>query len=416
MKVVLWITNIEMPDVAKHFGRSVVVGGWMHYAARLLAEREDIELHIAGMCTSIYDEIELNGIFYYGFKDFGDKVETKEEITRIITSVNPDIIHIWGTEYYHSLAALETADSMNKLNRAVVSLQGLVYYISKYHYNAFLPERISEGTTLRDLYRLDGIKKRRDLMAKAGKDEIQALSIARNCIGRTDWDYACVKLINRDINYYYCNEIMRENFYHGEWKYENCNKRSIFFSQANYPIKGFHIMLEAASIIKRNYPDFKIRVIGEEIPYSKISYLKDSSYRRCLRNLIDKYDLKENVTWLGCLTEKQMVDEYLKSNVFVCSSAIENSSNSVSEAMLLGVPVIASDVGGIKSMMKHEKEGIIYQSDAPYMLAYHVMRLFEDSDFAREIGENARRRALKDHDPEGNMNELISIYNKIMNL
>ncbi len=414
-KTVLWITNIEMPAAAGYFGRSVVVGGWMHHASKLLSNRDDVELHIASMCGSDYDEIQIGSVYYSGFRD-DDRKRTKETMREIIEMTNPDIIHIWGTEYYHSLAALEVSEEMGMLDRTVVSMQGLVHYISKYHYDSLLPEKVSTGQTLRDFYRSDSIRKRKDLMSKAGEDEVRALSIARNCIGRTDWDHACVKLINRDIRYFHCNEIMREGFYHNEWNYNGCQKHSVFFSQTNILLKGFHIMLEAAAIIKKRYPDFKIRVIGEEIPSSFISYLKDGSYRRYLRKLIDRYDLKENIEWLGPLSEEGMIEEFCRCNVFVCSSIIENSSNSVSEAMLLGVPVVASDVGGIKSMLEHEKEGILYQSDAPYMLAYNVMELFENSEHAKKLGRNARKRALKDHDPESNTKQLIDIYNKIMNI
>ena len=56
------------------------------------------------------------------------------------------------------------------------------------------------------------------------------------------------------------------------------------------------------------------------------------------------------------------------------------SPNSVGEAMILGTPVVSSDVGGVKNMLTHNEEGFLYQHDAPYMLAFYVMELFENKE------------------------------------
>jgi hypothetical protein len=85
--------------------------------------------------------------------------------------------------------------------------------------------------------------------AKRGKFEIEALKIAKHVIGRTDWDLACTKQINDNLNYYFCNETLRDSFYKSSWDIESCEKQSIFLSQCGYPIKGFHKFLEALKII-----------------------------------------------------------------------------------------------------------------------------------------------------------------------
>ena len=108
-----------------------------------------------------------------------------------------------------------------------------------------------------------------------------------------------------------------------------------------------------------------------------------------------------------------MCERYLKSHVFVSASSIENSSNSVAEAMLLGMPVIASAVGGIPDMLTDKKEGFLYQSDAPYMLAHYIMKLFDDDQISESCGQAARKRALYDHDQELNNQKLIEIYEKV---
>ena len=114
------------------------------------------------------------------------------------------------------------------------------------------------------------------------------------------------------------------------------------------------------------------------------------------------------------LNEKEMVDMYLRSNVFLCPSSIENSSNSLGEAMLLGVPCIASYVGGIPDLLKNKEEGFLYQHNDSMMLAYYIMQIFKDSQLAKTLSEKARLKASTTHSKEINTNTLISIYNKII--
>ena len=77
------------------------------------------------------------------------------------------------------------------------------------------------------------------------------------------------------IQYHKCNETLRECFYTGSWGYQQCEPYSIFVSQATYPIKGFHFLLEALPSILNVYPQTHVYVSGVDI----------TSTRRRLRTL-----------------------------------------------------------------------------------------------------------------------------------
>ncbi|MCI5602224.1 MAG: glycosyltransferase, partial [Clostridiales bacterium] len=130
--------------------------------------------------------------------------------------------------------------------------------------------------------------------------------------------------------------------------------------------------------------------------------------------LISEYGLEEKVTFTGSLTEQKMKECFLKSNVFVSPSTIENSPNSLGEAMLLGVPCISSDVGGVKNLLKHEEEGYVYQMDAPYMLAYYVKKIFAMGKQAETIGAKAKEHATNTHNRDQNLEVLLKIYEDII--
>ncbi len=95
------------------------------------------------------------------------------------------------------------------------------------------------------------------------------------------------------------------------------------------------------------------------------------------------------------------------------ASVIENSPNSVCEAMLLGMPVISSNVGGVADLLTHGLDGYLYQADAPYMLAYYIALFFNNSDMEEKMGRKAHEHALITHDKKENNNKLMQIYNEI---
>ena len=99
---------------------------------------------------------------------------------------------------------------------------------------------------------------------------------------------------------------------------------------------------------------------------SLLNRMKISAYGKYLQQLICRGNLEEKVVFLGRLSGEQMKEQYLKSNLFVCCSAIENSPNSLGEAMLLGVPCISADVGGISSVFEGGKDGFLYERVIKY--------------------------------------------------
>lgn len=81
--------------------------------------------------------------------------------------------------------------------------------------------------------------------------------------------------------------------------------------------------------------------------------------------------------------------------------------------MLLGVPCVAAHVGGVANLLKHESEGLLYQSTAPYMLAHYIMDLFAREEQAQTLGQAARAHARLTHDPQANLTRLVEIYQSI---
>lgn len=417
---ILWLTNVPLPEASLLMKESSTpFGGWLVNASADLADKTDVELTILFPNENVKKYISFKGkkINYIAFPSINIannySIKNNTDLLKILDEVKPDIVHIFGTEYVHSLAMVNVCNC--RCVKFVVSIQGLVS-ICAMHYMANIPARVQSRYSFRDLIKRENLKKRQEKFAKRGLFEIETIKKSRHIIGRTTWDKACTSQINPQAKYYFCNETLREEFYNHVWSFEHCDKYSIFTSQAAYPIKGVHYLLEAMPLILKKYPNTKLYIAGHNPTKSDtlIDRFKRTSYGFYIEELIRKNELRENVIFTGLLDEQKMCERYLKSNIFVCPSSIENSPNSLGEAMILGVPCIASNVGGIPDMLKHKEEGFVYQADAPYMLAYYICEIFKNRELAISFSEKARKHALQTHDKEKNTKQLTDIYNKII--
>lgn len=424
---ILWVCNVPIPVIAENIGVKVPnICGWLTGFVNQINQDDSIDLSICFPILGSKKVIDgkIGRIKYYsfaqpkllGFLPVEDQVHEsqlmRDHIRKIVDLVRPEILHIFGTEYPHSKVAAEIFDNPRK---TVVHIQGLTSYYWM-HFNSGIPYNQLKRFMISNIAR-GNLLKQSEKMRKRGLFETETLIKVGHVIGRTDWDEACCTQTNPSLAYHFCNESLRDAFYSCNWSIEECERYSIFMSQAATPIKGLHFMLRALPEIIRIYPNTHLYIAGNNIVnYGSIyAKLKFSVFAAYIKQLIQSNKLENYVTFTGSLSEEQMKERFLKSNVFVSPSTIENSPNSLGEAMLLGMPCISSDVGGVKNLMEHGKEGYIYQGDAPYMLAYYIKKIFANDRNAVEMGKAAQKHACRTHDRKTNLNRLLEIYEEIMN-
>jgi glycosyltransferase involved in cell wall biosynthesis len=308
--------------------------------------------------------------------------------------------------------------------KLLVGTQGLCAVYADAYF-ADLPKCVVRSVTLRDFLKQDSLREQQKKFVMRGEMEIEAIKLSGNITGRTHWDKHHTAKWNPKAIYHEMNETLRPDFYEAKWDKEACEPHSIFLSQGDYPIKGLHYMVEAMPQILESYPDAKVYVAGNSLlrEGSLVQKLKISAYGRYLTKLLKKYRLQEKFIFLGRLNADQMKAQYLKSHLFVCPSSIENSPNSLGEAMLLGMPCVSADVGGIASIFTDGEDGLLYEGflaqaqDAPARrkqiaknLADAVESIWSDETRMLQYCESARAHAMKTHNKECNLARLKEIY------
>lgn len=411
---ILWIVSFPLPDVAHLAGvEQIAFGGWVASMLKQLSSVSEFKLSVA--MKSPVDKIikeRIGNIDYYLVpQSKKDKFDVyQEDCDFVLEDAAPDLLHAEGTEGTHTLRFLSTWKGEN-----IVSMQGILNGYEPYEYgNLPVSDYIATFKGKAAIMSLALLANKILNFKKRVNKEMQTIALADNILGRTTWDRAHSYAINNKADYFTCYRVLRDTFYEQQWHLEAAEKHSVFIGNAGSPRKGAHFVFRAIAQLKNEFPDIKVYIAGEK-PYktSWKEWKKVVGYPAYLQNLIKELNIEENIEFLGVLQAEEMAKQMCRVNVCVLSSVIENSPNTLGEAMIMGVPAITSYVGGAPDMAEDGEEALFYRDNDPQLLAYQIKQVFDDPDLAKKLSRNGRKRALVTHDPKENLERMINIYNTI---
>ncbi|MCR4792627.1 MAG: glycosyltransferase family 4 protein [Lachnospiraceae bacterium] len=437
---ILWLCNLIIPQASEELGiQGIPKEGWVE--GLLSAMSEKLSGHTLAIAFPVPENLDgrsgsfkLCGedgpeVFYYAFSEDTVHPEVYDQalessMNRILDEYRPDVVHVFGTEYPHALAMSKAATGEDfhyhpGRGRLLVTFQGVCSAIAA-DYMACLPEKVITSSTFRDTVKRDSIRQQQEKFRLRAASELETVKRAGYLGGRTSFDKKWAERLSPDAKYRFAGEVMRQTFYEPAGKDCVRDPNVIFVTGADYPLKGFHILLNALRDL--NWPELKIRVAGQDIVTADTleRKVKISEYGKYLGELIENCGLSGKVTFLGRITAEQMKEEYLKCGMYVCPSVIENSPNSIVEAALLGAPVIAAAVGGIPDVLEDGTQALMYECSSRKPLeevAANLKKCIEtmlaDPEAARKRADEARKRVLEDHAPETVCEQIFDIYSEM---
>ncbi len=391
-------------------------GGWMSSLQQELMKCKDIELGICFCMDNQSHKVEQQGVTYYPTPYHHKKAKDKlldiiyykdvhrdeilwpyyiNKFKETIKDFKPNVIEVFGSELYIGLAVIAAKELSIP---CCIHIQGIL----SLYIHSFLPPGMSKHKYCMSEGFCKAYSKFQYLTywQRSIHREKTIFRAVSNVIGRTEWDKEAMEILAPQAKYHYGGEILRLCFYE-ESQRSMPTKPVIVTTSSNASYKGLDLVLKIADILKNvMHIDFEWKVFG-------------NITTRFFENLTNLSHSNLNINLCGVATAEHLRETLLHSTVYVQPSYIENSPNSVAEAQILGVPVVATNVGGTSSMVTHCKDGFLFSATDPYMAAFYIRKLLNQEDLNKSMGMYAKEIALKRHSKEGIINELKQIYSEI---
>ena len=410
---VLWLLNFVPAPLADDLGLPRQASGSWVGALRQALAGHPVQLALAAYTPAVSNlhQCTAEGCTYFAIPAGGGK----DALQAALDAFGPDLVQVFGTENIHARWAMELFGP----HRTLLYIQGLAGPCAE-HMADGLPPRFLRRQPLKELLstRTGGATVRQitENLRMQGQAEAAAIGMADHVLGRTAWDRETVQAIHPGCHYHTCGEIMRPAFYEGAWK--SLGTHRIFMSQGNIPLKGLHRAIQALPGLMQRWPDTELVIAGWP-PVDKGPLLRPfmnwlAEYQGWLAKTAHTLGVENRIRWLGVLNAEAMKQEFLRSDVYLMPSSLENSPNSLAEAMLLGLPCAAANVGGVPSMMTDGQEGVLFDPAAPGTLEAAVADLWADPDRAARLGRNAAARARADHDPASIAADVMQLYQSVL--
>jgi len=412
---VLWFANTPC-NADEYFNTELKgTGGWLK--ALDIELQNHVDLHVAFYYSRNIKPFTFKKTKYYPIytpKTTFQKIKNiivpsvinREHIDiykAIVDEVKPDIIHIHGTENPFGYIITETNIPV------VISIQGIITVY--YHRflsglgNKYLSTKIFSIKKPLEFFKPYKIIYRQfNLMMKR---EQEILKNAKHIIGRTDWDYSVTRVLAPNSRYYHVDEILRESFYEnaGKWQPHTRDKLIVFTTTGPSYYKGLETACQAL---------WELQNIGVDVEWRFAGINGNDLIVKIVKKYLGQKYPKFCLKYLGKLNERMLITQMLESDIYVMPSHIENSPNNLCEAMMLGMPCIASFSGGTSSMLNNKVEGVLIQDGDPWVLAGSILDYINKKEKYIEYGINAYKRASKRHKINNIVSNLIKNYSQII--
>lgn len=146
------------------------------------------------------------------------------------------------------------------------------------------------------------------------------------------------------------------------------------------PEKNWPVLLHAAALVLKDYPQFRLVLIGE------------GPERKSLEDLVIELGIRRHVTFIGQLPFSEIPPYMKAANLFGFASITETQGLATLEAMAAGLPVVAMDGSGTRDMLKHGQQGYLVENNAE-ALAAGIRKLLANPDRMQRFAEAAHKKA-----------------------
>jgi len=413
MKTILWLCNRPLEETQDRRD-----GTWFTAMARALVESGKIRI-------AIVSQAKVKGITRRDFGDINQWVvpyesldrnglpsgRTVDGIKQVANKINPDLIHVWGTENYWGLL---TARGLLKAP-SILEIQGLKYLCADVYYGGLsLIELIRHMGPLEILRPGSSLIFGKLRFKRWGKLEKEMILLHKNISTQSDWVRMHIKSLHPDCVLFETGIMLRKEFYSAKpWSPQgscDLDAPSVFASSSGaVAYKGLHVLMKAIAILKKKYPRIVLNIAGDIMKEG----IRKNCYTRWLRAESIKLGMLDNIHFLGPLDANGIIQQFYRSAVVVIPSFIETYSLALAEAMFLGVPAVVSNAGAMPELASDNKSALFFPIGDASACALQIERILSGQDLAEGLSQNAREVGLSRNNRRSVLKRQMEIYNDI---
>lgn len=358
---------------------------WVRVLSLEIVKYNIIDLHIISVSTLINKDyvINDNGITYHFIKTnkivrfFTFYYFDKIKIVSVLKRLHPDVVHAHGTEDVNSVAALKYS------RNSIISVQGIIECIKNRY-----PNKLSV-----DFFRYTVLAFLENLTLKKAKYFIAKSEFSRTFLSNKN-PSSKVFLIHNPVS---------ESYF--KVKRKASSKLKILFVGNLIPMKGIEDLLVSMSILIDEYPDILLKVIGA----GKNKYVNEFILPK-----IRELSINNNIELLGFKNSDEIAQELSDCTMLVLPSYFENSPNCLAEAAVVGVPIIATNVGGIPNFILHRNTGLLYEVGDIKGLVDNIKLIIVNKNLGNEVSINAQNIARAKFSTKSQALKVIDLYKELL--
>lgn len=167
---------------------------------------------------------------------------------------------------------------------------------------------------------------------------------------------------------------------------------------------GIEYLIRAFALVEKKFKDVNLMIVG------------GGPLRKNLQRLANKLGCAKKIDFIGEISHSQVPEYLKKTDIFVVPSIDKSESFGVAavEASACGIPVIASNIGGLPEVVLHKKTGFLTPPKDHYLLAEAIVKLIENPDLRKKFGEEGRKFVSEHYDWRENCQRMHNLYQTLL--
>ena len=316
------------------------------------------------------------------------------------------LVNVLSFEYLNALAILK--ENVRSFNPDLLHVQGKVNYLLAGQFVRGVPcVSTIHGIFKNEMKVVNSKPGIRGFFVKHLKTALESIYCRRMkyLIAITDEVSAFVKLKSKDVEVFRINNAIDNSFFSVRPISTQTEKRILFVAAITYR-KGLDFLLKAMVRVAEEFPDAKLRIAG--------IWDWDPLYVKSLQTEYATYINTGAITFLGGITQEQLLHEMQESLLFCLPSRAESAPMVIAQALAAGRPVIASNVGGIPAMVTDGVTGHLWNVGDVGSLEKLICTVLSDRELAKQMGVRSRQESSARYSGEGIAIATVNAYRHVL--